>query len=356
MNVREKLIVQLEREGRPEELFLGQLNPMERNVLVASEEVGPSASLLVPSSCPNMYARNHSWDPFRVYRLKNVTLDSSSGYVFHEGHVIAQSRGSVRSASDGSFVSNSWMRVKTRASVKVLDHPIVGPGYLSNYYHWLIEVLPRVIWAHKVQPNVVAMIPSDSPAFVVESLKALGIPMKSTRNEVLVAPEIVLADPTPRHFPYPGSIQLLVDQARESVQLVPIESKMVFIERRAASRSFQGDDELRRWLEGIGIEPVDLATLTWVDQVALFRDASLIIGAHGAGLANSVFSHPRTPVVEITSGSWWSIDYATLSAIQGRPYSLCLVNQDQTAPHGRASDVIRGLGELLTPMIAGQEL
>ncbi len=48
-----------------------------------------------------------------------------------------------------------------------------------------------------------------------------------------------------------------------------------------------------------GIEPVVLSGLDLDEQIALFRDARLVIGAHGAGLANIVFCQPGALLYEL---------------------------------------------------------
>ncbi len=47
------------------------------------------------------------------------------------------------------------------------------------------------------------------------------------------------------------------------------------------------------------VEPVVLSTLSLDQQIALFRNARLVIGPHGAGLANVVFSAPNTVLYEL---------------------------------------------------------
>jgi Glycosyltransferase 61 len=52
-------------------------------------------------------------------------------------------------------------------------------------------------------------------------------------------------------------------------------------------------------LAGAGFEKVVLELLPFDEQVALFRRAECVIGGHGAGLSNIIFSPPGCRIVEI---------------------------------------------------------
>ena len=55
-------------------------------------------------------------------------------------------------------------------------------------------------------------------------------------------------------------------------------------------------------LSSYGFETVEAETLSLHDQIALFKAADMVCGAHGAGLTNIAFAPPGTQVIEFVIG------------------------------------------------------
>ena len=72
-------------------------------------------------------------------------------------------------------------------------------------------------------------------------------------------------------------------------------SRRIFISRpnntRFRARVIENEVELTEALALHGFETIHLEDLPFVEQIALFYDAEIVIGAHGAGLSNMIFSH-----------------------------------------------------------------
>jgi capsular polysaccharide biosynthesis protein len=64
-------------------------------------------------------------------------------------------------------------------------------------------------------------------------------------------------------------------------------------------RRILNEDELVPPLRDLGFHVVHPATLSLPDQIATFRNAQVIVSAHGAGLANILFCRPGTSIVEL---------------------------------------------------------
>lgn len=76
--------------------------------------------------------------------------------------------------------------------------------------------------------------------------------------------------------------------------------------RDISNRCCLNEDELVPLLKEAGFSCYTLNTLTFVDQIKLFRSSEVITGVHGAGLAWLLFCEPGTSVVEIQHPSWGS--------------------------------------------------
>jgi hypothetical protein len=74
--------------------------------------------------------------------------------------------------------------------------------------------------------------------------------------------------------------------------------------RDISNRRCLNEDELLPLLKEAGFSSYNLDTLTFEQQIKLFRSSEIITGVHGAGLAWLIFCEPGTSVVEIQHPSW----------------------------------------------------
>lgn len=178
-----------------------------------------------------------------------------------------------------------------------------------NYYHWTFEMLSqlRLVEQAGVSFDYVAA-PKRHP-FVFDSLKLLGIessqilPMgryTHIQANCLIVPSVAA------YYPQPAGVAYL----RENMQAQPWshyehdKRLKLYIARRRhlriASRHIVNEAELFAALAPLGFQKVYLEDLPLKRQIQLFQQASVVVGPHGAGLSNLVYSRPGTAVFEIT--------------------------------------------------------
>lgn len=77
-----------------------------------------------------------------------------------------------------------------------------------------------------------------------------------------------------------------------------------WISRKGSTRrpEMPGEADLLTQLRPMGFEEIRLETLTPAEQVALFQNAEIAMGQHGAGMTNMAFASPDTTVIEIGHG------------------------------------------------------
>jgi capsular polysaccharide biosynthesis protein len=74
----------------------------------------------------------------------------------------------------------------------------------------------------------------------------------------------------------------------------------IYIDRGNASRRrVANGEEMEDVLSAHGVVPLSLEEKSFAEQIEIFKNASLIIGQHGAGMANAIFSRPGTRIVEL---------------------------------------------------------
>lgn len=170
----------------------------------------------------------------------------------------------------------------------------------SPYYHWLIEDLPAFLAAKGAAPHAAVLYWQNAPPYVksfVETLEceshSLGVIQKVESLTFLDKRGIL-------GLPQTADIDLL---RRLPIRIAPTDgqsfSSRVYVSRRGSSRSPEGEDALEDALAKEGFSIVRLEDTPWIKQVHLFAKATLIVGIHGAGLANIAFCEEGTKIVEI---------------------------------------------------------
>jgi len=213
-------------------------------------------------------------------------------------------------------------RIKKNISGTVLSL-LTGGGGNSNYWHWLFDVLPRI----EIVKNFIRLekidyflFPDLKEKFQNQTLDCLGISrekrLSSRNHRHFSADEIIVTD-----HPY----NLLNDPDRDSLNipdwiilflrknfLISEKGngnfpKKFFIDRSDSKsghgkmRSIINEKEIRKLLEDMGFKFLVLSEYDFKDQIKLFNQAECIVGLHGAGFANVVFSRPNTKIIELQS-------------------------------------------------------
>ena len=109
--------------------------------------------------------------------------------------------------------------------------------------------------------------------------------------------------------------------------------------RRRGRRRITNENEVSAFMESRGIVPIDTEGMPIVNQIQLFKQARLIVGSHGAGLTNLIFSD-RAEVVELF-GPWKSLCFAAIARGFGHGYAGVDLLPSVGFQHGdigRASD------------------
>lgn len=179
----------------------------------------------------------------------------------------------------------------------------VGIQTNTNYFHWLLEALPRLWLARRFDGLEAAtiLVPPMRP-WMAEMVAAVGadprrllVPKaEETRCGRLVVPARGLGN---IHTFAWHAFQMVDDLAARLT--VRRRSRRLFISRKdAASRRITNEDEIFALAARYGFERVFPEKLSFSDQMALFAETEAVAGALGAGLTNSVFMPAGGALIE----------------------------------------------------------
>ena len=224
------------------------------------------------------------------------------------------------SCENNSVFEKGTPRFKKKISGKVLSL-LTGGGGNTNYWHWLFDVLPRLMIMDSLTQNYridYYLLPELSKKFQYQTLDILNIP-KSKRlsskhfrhiysDEIIVTshPYTLLNDPDLDSLNIPKWIikyikeKFLKPMINDKMNLKNYPSK-IFINRKDGTsfRYIINENEVEKRLLEKGFTSVTLSEYEFIDQVALFYNVKQIVGLHGAGFANIIFCKPNTKVIEL---------------------------------------------------------
>ncbi|WP_129127885.1 glycosyltransferase family 61 protein [Geomonas oryzae] len=261
-----------------------------------------------------------------LYLLNDATVSPFSGMAWIGNRIIEESVGSLRRIMDwGDVLHEPLLPVTALASAEpvVVCHP-------ANYFHWLMEVLPNLLFTVARFPEVRIVLPEEVPRYVSEGLStALGTDAEKrfircpgpVRVERLVVPQYH----TQPEFTDPRVIAMLQSAVKGKVVAdgaLPRAGRggRIYVSRGKSRRRLAGEELLEQRLKEIGFTILHCEDLSFAEQIRVFHDAETVVGTHGAGLTNVVWSQPGGRVIEIFANNYVLDCYAWLSFSRGMEY------------------------------------
>ncbi len=179
-----------------------------------------------------------------------------------------------------------------------------------NFFHWMIECLPRLAVLEKYLPLFDGIIiPRNPQPFHCESLAPLGIGadrlIEASPTLHLKLEHFFATDYSARDNPAPWLHLWYKDKFIRPLNLKVKPGRKIYISRADAShRRVSNSEEVHTMVSALGFEVVALSRLSFIDQAKLFNTSDVIVGEHGAGFANLVFCRTGSKVIEIFSVFW----------------------------------------------------
>lgn len=185
-----------------------------------------------------------------------------------------------------------------------------------NYAHFLLEDLPILkVWLEKYKTSKL-VIRADSPRWISEILSVFGICEQDYVDEnslLLVDQLFVFPKPFFSSHKYESNsfrfqmieqlkMSVLKIQAEQTVEKLQLR-KWIFIDRHSeARRKIENHEEMLEIIKKFGFTIINPTSLSFVDQVKVFSNCSLLLGQSGAGLVNGCFMTTKSSLIELNHG------------------------------------------------------
>jgi capsular polysaccharide biosynthesis protein len=271
------------------------------------------------------FGPRHSTNRAVNWRMRDVTLVPAQSLVFKDGNMLEQTRYGLHPSQEKAAFE-SLARPHGRLDKR---RAFVGFNqFFNNYFHLLTQIVPAIA-GYQEEPDFrdgVLLLGAQTPILRrALELAGVGVP------EIVVLrtmPPIDIVDLTFSSIlttdgENPSLLSRLVfDRMIESTTRPPGGfATMIYVWRADSKmRPMRNEAELVERLIRHGVEPVVLSGLSLDEQIAVFRNARLIIGPHGAGLTNLVFGTPGAVVYELLPDHYLNPCVNRLAQLRGLHY------------------------------------
>jgi hypothetical protein len=245
---------------------------------------------------------------YRVHQDRGSRV-TRSGVVRVGGHFLSMDYGPY-----GALRPSNWMWPRPR-----LHFPTVLPLWShewSTYYHWLIDIAPKLATAKhhlgESAADLVFLYPGKLRSYEVETIEALGL--SPSRIIDLHQTGGVTAD-TIYTMPLPGFYRVhpRVCEFRSALGVHRDPRRRLYVSRRGRRR-IENEDALFAMLDRFGFEFVPDVARSLTEQIELFAEASHIVTPHGAALSNLIWSSRNTRILELASALYAPDYFGALAA------------------------------------------
>lgn len=172
-----------------------------------------------------------------------------------------------------------------------------------SFAHWLLQDLPRFLFAFENTANAKVIVSLDLPRYVLDFIELLALDEIELERTELARVEGIIFCPTEDFYITADMNQLMFLRELGKDLLDQIEppkiSDYIYIARRNDSREFSNQRKLEELLASLKFEVIMLEDLHFLEQVSLFQNAKVIAANHGAALANMVWANKSLKIVEI---------------------------------------------------------
>ena len=295
------------------------------------KEIFPACQVIEPPSPfgPQQAGVDLVSEPALVYQFKNVQFWARYG-----GSVITADRCLLADLSPEVWGTDNHPIFSKIALPQLRHLPgrsaiAVTPEAVGNYYHWLLDLLPRAALIQSFASGGFdrLLINGSRQRYELDSLTALGIPSEkifyvTERDRFEIAHALIPSMDHAAKTVAPWKIEAL-RKLRDSIPVRPALARRIYISRRrAAVRRIINEAAVVDVLRRANFSFIELDDMAWADQVAIVSAAETIVAPHGAALANIAFCRPQTCVAEIATRSGYKDFYRHLASSAGLRYRV----------------------------------
>ncbi|MEH7084168.1 glycosyltransferase family 61 protein [Neobacillus drentensis] len=228
-------------------------------------------------------------------------------------------------------------------SRNVNNAAILTHTFIYNYYHWLIDTIPRIHLLEQSGLNIEKYIVNSPNEH--ELLNLFGIPS----DKIIVPDEKThlsiknLIIPSQYYVTPKWACDFIRNKFLPPNTNFEKGNKKIYITRNGAgtsNRKILNEDVIFNYLKNDGFERYELEKISIADKAKLFAQADFVIAPTGAGLTNLVFCNPGTKVIEIFPSNFLNPHYYLISQLYNLDYHHIIETPVGTSDWAGFHDII----------------
>lgn len=205
--------------------------------------------------------------------------------------------------------------------------PVVNFGKIglsnSGFYHLITEDLPALLMNRSEFP---ILNYQNNSKLVSQILSSLNQEITATSKWVFVKNLCFVTRSLDLGYLHPEGLSSLRKYVQYSSTAQDIKEK-IYISRIGTRRSISGEELIVEHLANLGFKILTAENLTFHEQIELFSNAETIIGVHGAGLTNGIWT-PRAKLIELMPSNRINRCFEWQSNLLGSEYERILFDPE----------------------------
>ncbi len=259
---------------------------------------------------------------YQIYEVENARIftDNNENVAIIKNNILIpkisyqQINGTLKSAK-----FNSVLKKGTNSFVKKIPGTVFNlaqGGSGNNYFHFIFDILPKIfILKTKIKLSKINFYYVSSPKkWQIKIFAMLGIKyhqlLSSKKYNHINANKIITVD---HPWYYSGEIQKSVKNIPRWI--IDVNRKLflkksskikceknIFLDRSSSEYNhcqIENIDKIKKLLNNNQFKTIKSEKILFENQIHVFKNASIIIGAHGASFTNIIFCKPGTKIIEI---------------------------------------------------------
>lgn len=215
-------------------------------------------------------------------------------------------------------------------SLKGTTAVLTSRGAENNYYHWTVDLLPRIHLLQKYLGDLSSidwfLINHRSKPYQLECLSDLGVPIEKvivpSANTHLRLERAIIPSAKLSHGPVSTwTLEFLSSLQTASTEL----GERIYLSRKGeVGRCVKNEEDVWNLLQSQGYQRVYAEDYTVHQQRGIFKNAQSIVAIHGAGLTNCAWSSPGTKVAELMSPTYIDLSFRRMLSQRQAIHSVIL--------------------------------
>lgn len=201
--------------------------------------------------------------------------------------------------------SNFTNQFKIIPSKVIYNCAILHNWWANNFFHWMLESIPKAIIFEKSGFNGTYIVPKGC-SFIKESLNIMGISEERIieYEHSFIAKNLYIADKFNNSTLsiYPEIIDMIRGIFLKNISYSRNENKIYI--KRSGKRIVKNELELKTYLDKYDFLTIEPEKMSLKDQITVMANAKALITPHGAGTTHSIFMKKKSLVCELFSSKY----------------------------------------------------